>query len=516
MGEAKTTLRICGSFNPVEKRRDLGEPVLVKLPEFLKTDCYIGGQWVPAQSGERLEVYDPASGDLLASVPRMGAVETDNAVAAAQAAFGDWNGRTAAERAAVLQSWAASIHMYSEELARLLTLEQGKPISESRGEIEYAASFFNWFAEEGRRIYGDIIPSHRSDARILVTRNALGVVGGITPWNLPVAMVTRKAAPALAAGNCMVLKPAEATPLSALAIAALGEMAGLPAGVFNVVTGAREDSVVIGKALIDSPLVRKIGFTGSTIVGKQLMRDCAGDLTKVSLELGGNAAFIVFDDADIDAALEGIQICKFRNSGQICIAANRILVQEDIHDKFVAALSARAERIQVGHGLEQATEQGPLIDQRGLEKVERLVADAVAKGAKIHVGGKRHNAGGTYFQPTVMTGVSTDMDLAHEEVFGPVAAITSFRNEKDAISIANDTPYGLAGYFYSQDVGRVFRVAEALEVGIIGVNTGHISTEVAPFGGVKQSGIGREGSKYGIEDWTELKYICLAGLGAAS
>jgi succinate-semialdehyde dehydrogenase/glutarate-semialdehyde dehydrogenase len=329
-------------------------------------------------------------------------------------------------------------------------------------------------------------------------------------------MVTRKAAPALAAGNCMVLKPAEATPLSALAVAALGEMAGLPAGVFNVVTGAREDAHAIGKALVDSPLVRKIGFTGSTAVGKQLMRDCAGDLTKISLELGGNAAFIVFDDADIEAALDGIQVCKFRNSGQTCIAANRILVQESIHDKFVAALSARARQIQVGHGLEKATEMGPLIDERGLEKVERLVADATNKGAKIHLGGKRHEAGGTYFQPTVMTGVSTEMDLAHEELFGPVAAISTFRDEQDAISMANDTPYGLASYFYSRDIGRIFRVADALEVGIVGVNTGLISTEVAPFGGVKESGIGREGSKYGIDDWTELKYICLAGLGAAA
>jgi succinate-semialdehyde dehydrogenase/glutarate-semialdehyde dehydrogenase len=487
---------------------------VVKLPDFLKTDCYVGGQWVSADSGDRLKVHDPATGGVLASVPRMGATETDKAIAAAKAAFPEWSGRTAAERATVLQAWAASIRTHAEELAQLMTLEQGKPIGESRGEIEYAASFFSWFAEEGRRLYGDIIPPHRNDARILVTRNALGVVGGITPWNFPAAMVTRKAAPALAAGNCMVLKPAEATPLSALAIAALGEKAGLPAGVFNVVTGAREDAAAIGKALIDSPLVRKIGFTGSTAVGKQLMRDCASNLTKVSLELGGNAAFIVFDDADIDAALDGIQICKFRNSGQTCIAANRILVQESIHDKFVAALTARVEQIQVGHGLEQASELGPLIDHRGLEKVERLVADAVGKGAKIHVGGERHEAGDTYFQPTVMTGVTTDMDLAHEEVFGPVAAITSFRDEQEAISMANDTPYGLAGYFYSRDVGRIFRVADALEVGIVGVNTGLISTEVAPFGGVKESGIGREGSKYGIEDWTELKYICLAGLGA--
>jgi len=459
-----------------------------------------------------MDVTDPASGALLASVPRMGVAETDNAIAAAQIAFPEWSRRTAAERALVLQKWAVLIRSHAEDLAQLMTQEQGKPFAESLGEIEYAASFLSWFAEEGRRLYGDIIPAHRNDARILVTRNPLGVVGGITPWNFPVAMVTRKTAPALAAGNCMVLKPAEATPLSALAVAALGDMAGLPAGVFNVVTGDREDAPVIGKTLVDSPLVRKIGFTGSTVVGKQLMRECATNMTKISLELGGNAAFIVFDDADIEAALDGIQICKFRNSGQTCIAANRILVQESIHVKFVAALTERANKIQVGHGLVKATNMGPLIDERGIKKVERLVADAVSKGAKIHVGGNRHKAGGTYFQPTVMTNVSTNMDLAHEELFGPVAAISTFRDENDAISMANDTPYGLAGYFYSRDVGRIFRVADALEVGIVGVNTGLISTEVAPFGGVKESGIGREGSKYGIEDWTELKYICLAGL----
>ncbi len=496
--------------------RKLGESIVVKLPEFLKTDCYVGGKWMAASSDKRLDVTDPATGDVLASVPRMGAAETDTAIAAAQAAFPDWSGRTAADRALVLQRWAALVRAHAQDLARLVTLEQGKPMAESLGEIEYAASFLSWFAEEGRRLYGDIIPPHRNDARILVTRNPLGVVGGITPWNFPVAMVTRKAAPALAAGNCMVLKPAEATPLSALAVAALSEMAGLPAGVFNVVTGAREDAPAIGRALVDSPLVRKIGFTGSTAVGKQLMRDCAGDLTKISLELGGNAAFIIFDDADIEAALDGIQICKFRNSGQTCIAANRILVQESIHEKFVAALCARAQQIQVGHGLEQATQMGPLIDERGLEKVERLVADATDKGAKVQVGGERHEAGGTYFQPTVMTDVSTDMDLAHEELFGPVAAISTFSEEQDAISMANDTSYGLAGYFYSRDVGRIFRVADALDVGIVGVNTGLISTEVAPFGGVKESGIGREGSKYGIDDWTELKYICLAGLGAVA
>jgi succinate-semialdehyde dehydrogenase/glutarate-semialdehyde dehydrogenase len=446
----------------------------------------------------------------------MGAADTQAAIDAAQAAYADWSGRTAADRARMMNAWAYAMREHAEDLAQLMTLEQGKPLSEARVEVEYAASFFSWFAEEGRRLYGDIIPSHRTDARILVTRNPLGVVGGITPWNFPSAMVTRKAAPALAAGNCMVLKPAEATPLSALAIAALAEKVGIPPGVFNVVTGGREDAPIIGRAMIESPLVRKIGFTGSTAVGKQLMRDCAGDLTKVSLELGGNAAFIVFDDADIDAALEGAQICKFRNAGQTCIAANRILVQESIHDDFVAALTAKAEQISVGHGLEAGVSQGPLIDTRGLEKVELLVADAVEKGAKIHTGGQRHAAGGTYFQPTVLTGVTSAMAISHQEVFGPVAAISTFRDEAEAIAMANDTPYGLAGYFYSRDVGRIFRVADALKTGIVGVNTGLISTEVAPFGGVKESGIGREGSKYGIEDWTELKYICLAGLGAVA
>ncbi|SLN67076.1 NAD-dependent succinate-semialdehyde dehydrogenase [Ruegeria meonggei] len=489
---------------------------LAKLPEFLKTDCYVGGGWVSAGSDARFDVLDPANGEVLASVPRMGEADTDNAIAAAQDAYEGWSNRTAADRARVLNAWAAAMRENAEELARLMTLEQGKPLSEARVEVEYAASFFSWFAEEGRRLYGDIIPPHRTDARILVTRNSLGVVGGITPWNFPSAMVTRKAAPALAAGNCMVLKPAEATPLSALAIAALGEQVGVPAGVFNVVTGDREDAPLIGKALIDNPAVRKIGFTGSTAVGKQLMRDCAGDLTKVSLELGGNAAFIVFDDADIEAALEGVQICKFRNAGQTCIAANRILVQDSIHDKFVAALCAKASEIEIGHGLEDGVSQGPLIDTRGLEKVERLVADATDKGAKLHLGGQRHAAGGTHYQPTVMTGVTPAMDIAHQEVFGPVAAISSFKDEAEAIAMANDTPYGLAGYFYSRDVGRIFRVADALKTGIVGVNTGLISTEVAPFGGVKESGIGREGSKYGIEDWTELKYICLAGLGRAS
>ncbi|MEO1192396.1 MAG: NAD-dependent succinate-semialdehyde dehydrogenase [Pseudomonadota bacterium] len=489
---------------------------MLDLPLTDKTDGFIDAQWCPADSGLRFAVTDPATGELLAEVPRMGRAETERAIEAAQKAFAGWSTSPASTRAAFLHRWAAAMREESESLARLMTQEQGKPIAESRVEIEYAASFLDWFAEEGRRLYGEIVPSHRPDARLLVTREPLGVVGGITPWNFPAAMVTRKAAPALAAGNCMVLKPAEATPLSALAIAALAERVGLPPGVFNVVTGAREDAPVIGKALTDSPLVRKIGFTGSTAVGKALMRDCAGDLTKISLELGGNAPFIVFDDADIDAAVEGAAICKFRNSGQICIAANRILVQESIAERFLDALCQKAAALKVGSGLDEETNQGPLIDQRGLEKVERLLADAVTKGAEVRLGGKRHPKGSTFFEPTVVTRLSRGMDLLHQEMFGPVAAIDSFRDEAEAIAKANDTPFGLAGYFYSRDVGRIFRVAEALQVGIVGVNTGLISTEVAPFGGVKESGIGREGSRHGIADWTELKYICLAGIEAAA
>lgn len=483
------------------------------LPGFFEPMGFISGQWTPAIDGQTFDVVDPATGNKITAVPKMGRDDTEAAISAAAEAYPLWRTKTAGERALVLNNWATAMRDNAEPLARLLTAEQGKPLSESRVEIEYAASFFTWFAEEGKRLYGDIIPSHRSDARIMVTRGPLGVVGGITPWNFPSAMVTRKAAPALAAGNCMVLKPAEATPLSALAVAGLGAEAGVPLGVFNVVTGDREDAAEIGDTLTGSPVVRKIGFTGSTAVGKHLARACADDLTKVSLELGGNAAFIVFDDADFDAALEGIQICKYRNAGQTCIAANRILIQDGIHDRIVDALKVRAENILAGHGFDDGVSQGPLIDERGLEKVERLVADALTKGATLITGGRRHKLGGTYFEPTILCDVTTEMDISHEEVFGPVAAISRFKTDDEAIAIANDTPYGLAGYFYSRDVARVFQVAEALEVGIVGVNTGLISTEVAPFGGVKQSGIGREGSKYGIDDWTAMKYICLAGIG---
>jgi succinate-semialdehyde dehydrogenase/glutarate-semialdehyde dehydrogenase len=486
------------------------------LSAFFKTECLVDGTWVGAKSGRTFAVTDPATGEILAHVPRMAREDVEMAITAADAAFPKWKSLTAAARANILDAWAAKMRENAEDLARLLTLEQGKAVSESRAEVEYAASFLSWFAGEGRRIYGDTIPAHRADSRVLVTRQPLGVCGGITPWNFPSAMVTRKAAPALAAGNCMVLKPAETTPLSALAIAALAVDAGVPPGVFNVVTGAREDAPEIGETLVSSPQVKKIGFTGSTAVGKHLMRSCADDLTKVSLELGGNAAFIVFDDADFDAALAGAQVCKYRNSGQTCISANRMLVQSGLHDRFVEALAQSASGLKLGHGIGEDVTQGPLIEERALEKVERLVADALDKGARLVVGGKRHSLGGTFYEPTVLCDVTTQMAIAHEEVFGPVAAIMRFEREDDAITLANETPYGLAGYFYSCDVGRIFRVAEALDVGIVGVNTGLISTEVAPFGGVKQSGIGREGSKYGIDDWTEIKYICVSGIGEAA
>jgi succinate-semialdehyde dehydrogenase/glutarate-semialdehyde dehydrogenase len=483
-----------------------------ELPQFCEPLGFIQGKWRPAESGAVFPVVDPATGDKITDVPGMGKADTERAIAAAHQAYPAWRAMTAAARARILDAWAALMRARSEELARLLTWEQGKPVAESRVEIEYAASFFSWFAAEGRRIYGDVIPAHLPDTRILVLRQPLGVVGGITPWNFPSAMVTRKSAPALAAGNCMVLKPAESTPLSALALAGLAEEAGVPPGVFNVVTGSREDAAVIGQTLTSHPLVRKIGFTGSTVVGKHLMAGCVDGLKKISLELGGNAPFVVFDDADLEAALAGALICKYRNTGQTCISANRILIQDSIHDRFVEALVERASQLAPGHGLEDGVSLGPLIEPRALDKVERLVADALDKGARLMLGGNRHALGGTYYEPTVLVDVTPEMDITREEVFGPVAAIMRFKNEAEAIALANDTQYGLSGYFYSRDVGRVFRVAEALETGIVGVNTGLISTEIAPFGGVKESGIGREGSKYGIEDWTEVKYVCLSGI----
>ena len=423
-----------------------------------------------------------------------------------------WRGRTAADRARIIRRWADLMLEHLDDLALLLTLEQGKPLAESEAEIRYAASFLEWFGEEGKRVYGDTIPSPLPDRRLLVLKQPVGVAAGITPWNFPSAMPTRKAAPALAAGCTMVLKPAEQTPLSALAVAVLAEEAGLPPGVFSVVTGDAEDAPAIGGEMTSSPLVRKVGFTGSTEVGKLLMAQCAAGLKKISLELGGNAPFVVFDDADLDEAVAGTVVCKFRNSGQTCISANRILVQEGIYDAYLERLVEAVVGLKVGAGTEPDARIGPLIEDAALDKVTRHVANAVEGGAELHLGGERHELGRTFFQPTVLTGLTAGMAMSHEETFGPVAGISRFATEEEAVRIANDTPYGLCAYFYSRDVGRVWRVSEALDYGIVGINTGFVSTEVAPFGGMKESGIGREGSKYGIEDWLELKYLALAGL----
>jgi succinate-semialdehyde dehydrogenase / glutarate-semialdehyde dehydrogenase len=465
-----------------------------------------------ADGGETFPVLDPATGQELAHVPRMGADETRRAIDAARDAYPGWRATLAKERARILRRWADLMLEHRDDLARLLTAEQGKPLAESSVEIEYAASFLEWFGEEGKRVYGDTIPTYMQDRRVVVTKEPVGVTAGITPWNFPSAMITRKAAPAIAAGCTMVLKPAEQTPLSALAVAKLGELAGLPAGVLNMVTGDAEDAPAIGVELTSNPIVRKLGFTGSTEVGKLLMEQCARQVKKVSLELGGNAPFIVFDDADLDEAVAGALLCKYRNSGQTCISANRILVQDSVHDEFVRRLTEAVKVLRVGPGTEPDVNVGPLIDEQALAKVERHVADALDGGAQLVTGGERHELGHTFFQPTVLTGVTATMAMSCEETFGPVAGIARFASEEEAVEVANDTPYGLAAYFYSRDVGRIWRVSEALEYGIVGINTGFISTEVAPFGGMKESGIGREGSKYGIEEWLELKYLALGGV----
>jgi succinate-semialdehyde dehydrogenase/glutarate-semialdehyde dehydrogenase len=463
-----------------------------------------------SESGETFPVEDPATGETIAEVPRMGAAETRRAIEVAHAALPAWRSLLARERARVLRRWADLMLENEEELARLLTTEQGKPIAESRIEIAYAASFLEWFGEEAKRVYGDTVPTYMRDRRIVVTKEPVGVTAGITPWNFPAAMVTRKAAPALAAGCTMVLKPAEQTPLSALALARLGQEAGLPPGVLGIVTGAAEDAPLIGGELTSNPIVRKLGFTGSTEVGKLLMAQCAKQVKKVSLELGGNAPFIVFDDADLDEAVSGALTCKFRNSGQTCISANRILVQAPVHDEFVARLTEAVAALKVGSGLDPDVKVGPLIERQGLDKVERHVADALERGAELVTGGEA--LGGLFYRPTVLVGVGPDAAMSREETFGPVAGIARFTTEEEAIRQANDTPYGLSAYFYSRDMGRVWRVSEGLEYGIVGINTGVVSTEVAPFGGVKESGIGREGSKYGIEEWLELKYLCMGGV----
>ncbi len=480
--------------------------------ELLLDRAYVGGRWVEADSGATFAVTNPATGETLAQLPRMGAAETRRALEAAERALPGWRGLLAKERAAILRRWADLMMSRQEELAVLLTSEQGKPLRESRVEIAYAASFLEWFGEECKRVYGDTIPTYMHDRRIVVTKEPVGVTAGITPWNFPAAMPTRKAAPALAAGCTMVLKPAEQTPLSALAVMKLGEEAGLPPGVLSIVLGDAEDAPEIGREMTSSPLVRKLGFTGSTEIGKLLMGQCAGQVKKVSLELGGNAPFIVFDDADLDAAIDGAMTCKFRNSGQTCISANRILVQDAVYDEFVTRFTERASALTVADGFSDAVDVGPLIDVPAIDKVERHYEDARSGGAEVLLEGGRHELGPQFFRPAVLAGITDAMAMSCEETFGPVAGISRFATEEEAVRKANDTPYGLSSYFYSRDVGRIWRVSEALEYGILGINTGVVSTEVAPFGGVKESGIGREGSKYGIDEWLEVKYLCLGGI----
>lgn len=478
-------------------------------PEFLKQQCYVNGEWIDADDRATFEVTNPADGSVLGTVPRLGADETRRAIDAAAAAMPTWRALTGKERAAILRRWHDLMIEHADDLALLMTLEQGKPITESRGEIVYAASFIEWFAEEAKRVYGDVIPGHQPDKRIIVLKEPVGVVAAITPWNFPAAMITRKAGPALAAGCTFVIKPASATPFSALALAVLAGQAGIPPGVFNVVTGS---AAAIGGELTANPTVRKITFTGSTEIGKQLLAEAAATVKKVSMELGGNAPFIVFDDADLDAAVEGAMQSKYRNSGQTCVCTNRIYAQADIYDAFVEQLSAAVAELKVGPGTEEGVQQGPLIDLAAVEKVEEHIADALEKGARVVTGGKRHALGGSFFEPTVVADATPDMLAAREETFGPLAPVFKFDTDEEAIRLANATEFGLAAYLYGRDINRVWRAAEGIESGMIGINTGLISTEVAPFGGVKQSGIGREGSKYGIEEFLETKYLCFGGI----
>ena len=475
-------------------------------PKLLRTQLYVAGKWMDADSRATADVLNPATREKIGTVPNAGASETRTALEAAAKAQPEWARKTAKERATILRRWHDLILQNLDDLGTIMTAEQGKPLAESKGEVAYAASFIEWFAEEGKRIYGDTIPGHQADKRLLVLRQPIGVVAAITPWNFPAAMITRKAGPALAAGCTFVCKPALQTPFSALALAELAERAGVPPGVFSIVTG---DAVAIGGEMTSNPIVRKITFTGSTPIGKKLMAQGAGTLKKVSLELGGNAPFIVFEDADLDAAVQGAIASKYRNTGQTCVCANRLLVQDSIYDAFTKKLTEAVAKLRIGDGLKGVTDQGPLIDEKALAKVEEHIADAKSKGAQIAYGGKRHALGGTFYEPTILTGVTTDMMVAREETFGPVAPLFRFKTEEEAVRMANDTEFGLAAYFYTRDLSRSWRVGEALEYGIVGINTGLISTEVAPFGGVKESGIGREGSKYGILDYTELKYLCV-------
>ncbi|MES2667947.1 MAG: NAD-dependent succinate-semialdehyde dehydrogenase [Pseudomonadota bacterium] len=481
---------------------------LLKDPSLLATKAYVAGQWIDADDGATFPVTNPARGDVIAHVADLGRAEVARAIDAANVAMKDWAARTGKERAQVLRKWFDLMMANQDDLATILTAEMGKPLAEAKGEIAYGASFIEWFGEEAKRIYGETIPGHQRDKRITVIKQPIGVVGSITPWNFPCAMITRKCGPALAAGCGFVARPAAETPLSALAMAVLAERAGVPAGVFSVVPSTKSSD--IGKEFCENPIVRKLTFTGSTGVGRILMRQAAEQVMKCSMELGGNAPFIVFDDADLDAAVAGAMMSKFRNNGQTCVCANRIYVQAGVYDAFAAKLRAAVVKTRVGDGLSEAVEFGPLITMAAVRKVEEHIADATAKGAKVELGGNRHALGGSFFEPTILTGVTSDMLVTNEETFGPLAPLFKFETEEEAIHLANDTIFGLASYFYSRDIGRVTRVQEALEYGIVGVNTGIISTEVAPFGGVKQSGLGREGSHHGIEDYLEMKYICLS------
>ncbi len=481
----------------------------LKDSALLRQQCYIDGAWVGADSGATIAVKNPATGDAIGSIPKMGAAETRRAIIAANAALPGWRAKTAAERGKLLRRWSELMLENQADLALIMTSEQGKPLAEARGEIAYAASYLEWFAEEGRRAYGEIIPPNGPDRRLLVTREPVGVCAAITPWNFPAAMITRKAGAALAAGCTMIAKPATQTPFSALALAELAERAGIPKGVFNVVTGAARD---IGGEICANPIVRKLSFTGSTEIGSQLIAQCAPTVKKLSMELGGNAPFIVFDDADLDAAVVGAMASKYRNAGQTCVCANRLLVQDGVYEAFAEKLAAAVAALKVGNGVEDGVNQGPLIDAAAVAKVEELLADATAKGARILCGGQRHALGRTFFEPTIVADVTPDMRMAREEIFGPVAPLFRFKDDAEAIRMANDTEFGLASYFYARDVGRIFRVSDALEYGMVGVNTGLISTEIAPFGGVKSSGLGREGSRHGLDDYLEMKYVCLAGI----
>ncbi|WP_416051232.1 NAD-dependent succinate-semialdehyde dehydrogenase [Cupriavidus basilensis] len=484
----------------------------LKDPTLLRSQALIGGQWQNADSGATFPVTNPADGSLIGTVPLMGAAETTRAIEAARVAQAAWRRKTARERAQVLRAWYDLMLANADDLAVLMTTEQGKPLAEARGEAVYAASFLEWFAEQAKRVHGDVLATPASDKRLLVVKEPVGVCAAITPWNFPLAMITRKAGPALAAGCAMVLKPAEDTPLSALALALLAERAGLPAGLLSVVTGDAASSIEIGGELTGSPVVRKLSFTGSTEVGRILMRQSAPTIKKLSLELGGNAPFIVFDDADLDAAVEGAMASKYRNAGQTCVCANRLYVHDKVYDAFAEKLVAAVNKLKVGHGLEPGVQQGPLINEDAVAKVEQHIADALGKGARVLTGGKRHSLGGTFFEPTVLAGVTPDMVVAKQETFGPLAPLFRFTSDEEVVNMANDTEFGLASYFFSRDIGRIWRVAEALEYGMVGINTGLISNEVAPFGGVKQSGLGREGSSYGIEEYLEVKYLCMGGV----